>query len=332
MTGVLRAEDPIDRGIRPGARRVSAAQRAPRAVARPAEERGRATCRPAASRTRVVAAGRAASPQRRRAIPAEPKTTEFKIIREFAPVGGVAQVREFKELGVFFLVLIVIVAGLVLAIACANVAGLLLARGLARRREIALRLALGASRGRLIQQLLTESFVLALAGVAAGGALATIAFMGLSRVLAAVAAPARTLVLARLANGRRSALILVLVSTGVTGLAPALQATRPALVPAIKLDDRHFVVRRLTMRSVLVAGQVAVSVVLLVAALLFVRSLDARHLDRSGLRRRPPARGAGVIRRGPAGRGRATGRSRRSPSACARCQASAPRRSPRACR
>ena len=218
-----------------------------------------------------LAAGRAAIAAAAASIPGGDEYDEFKIIREFAHLGGVAQVREFKELGVFFVVLM-IVAGLVLAIACANVAGLLLARGLARRREIALRLALGASRGRLIQQLLTESFILALAGVAAGGALATIAFVGLSRVPLPLPLP---LELSFSVDWRTAAvaLILVLVSTGVTGLAPALQATRPALVPAIKLDDRHFVVRRLTMRGVLVAGQVAVSVVLLVAALLFVRSL-----------------------------------------------------------
>lgn len=196
---------------------------------------------------------------------------EFKSIREFARVGGIAQVREMKEVGFFFLVLLV-VSGLVLAIACANVAGLLLARGLTRRREIALRIALGASRGRLVQQLLTESLVLTIAGAIVGGAVTAFGFLLLSRISLPLPIPVelhfaldwRTITLA---------LGLVVFSTFVTGLAPALNATRPALLPAIKLDERHFVVRRLTMRSLLVGGQVAVSLVLLVAALLFVRSL-----------------------------------------------------------
>ena len=198
---------------------------------------------------------------------------EFTAIRSFAPVGSFSQinVQDLEEVSAFFLVLLV-VAALVLAIACANVAGLLLARSLARRREIAMRISLGASRGRLIQQLLTESLVLTSAGAVVGGALAALTFVGLTRMPLPLPVPVELQFTldwqtVSLAFG------LIAFSTCVTGLVPALQATRPAQLPAIKLDDRVIPSRRFTMRGLLVAGQVAVSMLLLVAALLFVRSL-----------------------------------------------------------
>ena len=181
------------------------------------------------------------------------------------------QVQDLEAVGAFFLVLLV-VSALVLAIACANVAGLLLARSLARRREIAMRIALGASRGRLVQQLLTESLVLTAAGAVAGGGLDR---DGVRRAVAHAPSTAAPVELQFTLDWRTVSLAfgLVAFSTCVTGLVPALQATRPALLPAIKLDDRVVPTRRFTMRGLLVAGQVAVSMLLLVAALLFVRSL-----------------------------------------------------------
>ena len=222
-------------------------------------------------RDQTVDEGRAATAVAAARIAIELNNGEFRTITEFAPVGGIAQGRELRAVAAFFLVLLV-VSSLVLAIACANVAGLLLARGLSRRREIALRLALGASRARVVQQLLTESLVLVTAGVIAGGALTGVAFLALSRVALPIPVPVelqfvfdvRTIALA---------LGLVLFSTCITGLAPALQATRRQLVPSLALNQQTGS-RRLTVRSVLVAFQVAISVLLLVTALLFMRSLQ----------------------------------------------------------
>ena len=195
---------------------------------------------------------------------------EFRSLTVFAPVGGLSQVEELQELGVFFLVLLV-VSALVLAIACANVAGLLLARGLSRGREIAMRLALGASRGRIIQQLMIESAVLTILGTLLAVVLTMLALGALSRVALPVPMP---IDIQPALDWRLTmfAAALMVLSTCVTGLMPALHTTRAALLPAIRLDDRPFPGRRLILRRVLVAGQVAVSVVLLVAALGFVRS------------------------------------------------------------
>ena len=220
----------------------------------------------------TVAQGRAALSAVAARVGAADDDPEFRDIREFDTVGGLAQVREMKEVGAFFLVL-AIVSGLVLAIACANVAGLLLARSLARRREIALRLALGASRARLVQQLLVESLALAVAGSALGAVLTALAFIAISSVSLPLPLPVEL----RFALDGRTvglAMALVVLSATLTGLAPALQATRTALTPALKRGERDVMVRRVTARGLLVTGQVAVSVLLLVAALLFVRNLS----------------------------------------------------------
>ena len=165
------------------------------------------------------------------------------------------------------------VVGLVLLIACANVANLLLARASARRREIAVRLALGASRGRLIRQLLTESLLLATFGGIAG----LLATQWTVRLLPQFFPANEANGLDLSVDGRVLVFTLgVSLLTGLLfGLAPALQATRLNLLPALKTDASGYGPkrRRIALRDVLVIAQLAMSLVLLVSAGLFVRSL-----------------------------------------------------------
>jgi len=164
--------------------------------------------------------------------------------------------------------------GLVLLICCANVAGLVLARADARSKEVAMRLALGAGRLRLMRQLLTESLLLASMGAALGLFLAA----GLLRLEPALMPPAQFelgldlhLDASVLAFTAAAALLSVLVF----GLAPAIQASKTSLVSTLKGEGTGAVrgVRRWTMRNALVLGEIALSVVLLTASGLVVRSL-----------------------------------------------------------
>jgi predicted permease len=174
-----------------------------------------------------------------------------------------------------FLVVLAATMGLVLLVACANVAGLLVARAADRRAEVAVRLSLGASRGRLVRQLLIEALLLAALASAAGLAIAQWMLAAIERLRPPVPLPVR---LDFTIDGTVLAVTAGLaVFTAIAfGLAPALQATRglhqAASVRSGALPDRA---RRLPLRAVLVVGQVAFSVVLLVLAGLFVRSLQA---------------------------------------------------------
>ncbi len=173
------------------------------------------------------------------------------------------------------LTVLTLVVGIVLLIACANVANLLLARSLGRRKEIAIRLSLGAGRFRLIRQLLTESILLALL---AGSAGLLVARWGI-RLLQSFTPPANLPIYATIEIDT-SVLIFALllsVATGVLfGLTPALQASNPALVAALKdetvrFDGAHGHAR---IRGLLVIAQVALSLILLIAATLFVEALN----------------------------------------------------------
>jgi macrolide transport system ATP-binding/permease protein len=170
--------------------------------------------------------------------------------------------------------LLMAVVGLVLLVACSNIANLLLVRAASRRKEVAIRLALGARRRRLISQLLTESALLGIAGGVAGLLLA----MWAARFIVSFKPPLPVPVAVDLSLDWRVLAFTVALSliTGVLfGLAPALKASRANLVPTLK-DETHSLAvknRRLSVRNLLVVSQVAVSLVLLVGAGLFVRSL-----------------------------------------------------------
>lgn len=170
--------------------------------------------------------------------------------------------------------------GLVLLIACGNVANLLLVRATARRREIAVRLALGASRSRLVRQLVTESAVLSLSGGAAGFLLVPYVNGFLGGIVPASATMPLDL-LPPLDIGVFAFGLGLALATGIVfGLAPALQASRPNVEQALRDGGLGTGSSRQRLRRGLVVAQLALALVLLAATGLFVRSLqNARHID-----------------------------------------------------
>jgi predicted permease len=172
------------------------------------------------------------------------------------------------------------VVGLVLLVACANVANMMLARAVARRREIGIRLALGASRWRVVRQLLTESVLLSLAG----GALGLLLAFWMTDAMTSFFPVITYQIILNVAPDSRALAFTFAVSllTGIIfGLAPAVQSTRPDLVPVLKGESqRAGRARRLSLRNALVVAQVALSLVVLVCAALFVRSFrNAKSID-----------------------------------------------------
>jgi macrolide transport system ATP-binding/permease protein len=177
--------------------------------------------------------------------------------------------------------------GLLLAIACANIANLLLARGAGRRREIAVRLSLGASRARLVRQLLTESMLLGLLG----GLMGLLVAAGGIRFLTWLLANGNTDFTLHAAIDFRILLFALLLSvlTGtLCGLFPALEATKADVAPGLK--ESRAAASRLPrfallfgMGQSLVAGEIALSLILVVAAGLFVKTLIKLHSVSAGL-------------------------------------------------
>jgi len=189
-------------------------------------------------------------------------------------MGGIGD----SALGLF--VVLSVVVGLVLLIACVNVASLLLSRATTRRREIGIRLSVGASRWRLVRQLLTESVLLSLMGAALGFGAAWLAVSAIEGFKLPLPIP--------ISFAFKPDLRVVLftaalsVATGVVfGLVPALRATRPDLTTWLKNESGGFGgLRRFGLRNSLVLVQVSLSLILLVCAGLFLRSLqNASSID-----------------------------------------------------
>jgi putative ABC transport system permease protein len=210
-----------------------------------------------------------------------PKYLDMKLAAETA-AGGYSVLRNDYESSLWILLAI---AGLVLIIACANLANLLLARASAREREMAVRQALGASRARLIRQLLAESLLLAFIGAALGAGIA----QSLSRFLVSFLTTGSNRVFLDMAVDWRVlgfAALLAVLTCVLFGLIPAIRAAQIEPATVMKASGRGLTAgrERFSLRRTLVVVQVALSLVLLAGALLFTRSLNKLMTVDSGFR------------------------------------------------
>jgi putative ABC transport system permease protein len=198
-------------------------------------------------------------------------TTQAPIPGNPAPVAG-------------FVAVLMGIVGLVLAIACANVAGVLLARATSRQREIAVRVAIGAGRWRVIRQLLVETLLLFAAGAAAGLFVARAMTTVIVSLLPALPLPVDV---SLPLDGRALAFTagLSLLCALLSGLVPAVHASRIDVVPGLKSESTGGP-GKLRLRSAFVVGQVAFSLVVVVIAGLFVRALDRAAAIDPGFDRR----------------------------------------------
>ena len=222
---------------------------------------------PNSSLSQVVAAFAVATERQRELYPEEFGRRNLVVI----PYAGMIELA--RKPVTLFLVLLFGIAGIVLLIACVNVAGMLLSRASARSREIAVRLAVGAGRGRVVRQLLTESLLLFLLGGGFGIAFTYWA----THMLGALRRPLPVPILVDFSPDLRvlGFTVAVALLTGVLfGLAPALQVTKPDLVSSLKDEGSSGGGRRSRMRNIFVVAQVTGSVVLLVVAGVFARALS----------------------------------------------------------
>jgi putative ABC transport system permease protein len=231
--------------------------------------------KPGWSRARATAHLETISPALFRATlpnyrPEEEKTYLAFRLAAFPAATGVSDVRSDFEAPLW---LLLATAALVLLIACANLANLMLARATAREREVAVRLALGASRGRIVRQMAAESVLIAGCGAAAGALLAR----WLTSVLVASIATQRERIFLAVEHDWRVFAFIGLVASAacvIFGVVPALRATRMNAAAVMKAGGRGSTDtrERFGLRRVLVVVQVALSLALLVGALLFVRT------------------------------------------------------------
>jgi predicted permease len=190
-------------------------------------------------------------------------------------VGGVERLQKDGQVAmpvVAFFGMLVIVTAIVVLIACANVTSLLLARAFTRSRELAIRMSLGGSRGRLVRQLLAESLLLAMLGTGAG----LLLNLWLTRLLSGLHIPT-PLPIELLIQPDRMLLAysvaIAFVVTLATGLVPALKGTRAGIGGALQEGGRQTGAAGRRLQNALVIGQLAVSIILLSAGLLFIRNL-----------------------------------------------------------
>lgn len=190
------------------------------------------------------------------------------------PVSGRAKLADTNSRAlILFSAVLLAIVGLVLLMACVNVAGLLLARAAGRSEEMAVRLAIGASRGRLLQQLLAESLVLAALGLACGFGLRFLLAWGVERIALPFPVPIR-LHLDLDARVLVYSVVLMFLASLAAGVLPAWQATRESLSVAGRRGGR------LRLRRGLVVMQVAVAFVVLTTSVLFLRNLaEAGHIN-----------------------------------------------------
>ncbi len=199
------------------------------------------------------------------------RQTFLRLKLDLSPGGaGQSIAKQFLEAPLWAMMAMV---GLVLLIACANVANLIIARAGSRQKEIAVRLAIGASRWRIIRQLLLESLLLSLAGGAIGLALSFWTIPLLSDIMPQMSPPIQ---LSNTPDWRvlTFALLVSVLTAMIFGLVPALQATRPDLAPTLK-DQANAIAGggQTAWRKLLVCAQVSLSLLLLIGAGLFIGTL-----------------------------------------------------------
>ena len=214
------------------------------------------------------------------------KDSERQNLPEFVLQSGASGLDNLRRAYSEPVYVLLAMVGLILAIACANIANLLLARATARRREIAVRLSMGAGRWRVVRQLLTESVMLASIGGLAGILLAIWGVQALKALLATSDDPFPLSVDLNW-HVLAAAIALTMLTGLIFGLAPALRATQIDVMPVLKearTGEGSTGPRRFGLSQALVAAQIGISLLLLVAAGLFVRTLSNLRSIEMGFR------------------------------------------------